>query len=119
VSRLAVHPGQGVQPGATVVVIVPDETYVIANLKETQIGGVRPGERVDIEVDAFPDRTFHGKVASIAAATGARFSLLPPDNATGNFVKVVQHIPVKIVWDPAPDAALRAGLSAEVTIHVD
>jgi len=119
VSRLAVHPGQGVSPGTPLVVIVPDETYVVANLKETEIHRIEPGEPVDIEIDAFPDRTFHGKVASIAAATGARFSLLPPDNATGNFVKVVQHVPVKIVWDPPPTGVpLRAGLSAEVTIHV-
>jgi membrane fusion protein (multidrug efflux system) len=117
VSRLAVHPGQGVNVGSPVVVIVPDSTYVIANLKETEIGRVQPGERVDIEVDAFPDRTFHGRVSSVAAATGARFSLLPPDNATGNFVKVVQHVPVKIEWDPQPEVALRAGLSAEVVIH--
>jgi len=120
VSRLAVHTGQGVQLGSTLVVIVPDETYVVANLKETEIGSIHAGEPVEIEVDAFPDRTFHGKVDSVAAATGARFSLLPPDNATGNFVKVVQHVPVKIVWDPQPNnVPLRAGLSAEVTIHVN
>jgi membrane fusion protein (multidrug efflux system) len=119
VSKLAVHPGQSVTPNAPLVVVVPDETYVIANLKESEIGKIAVNQKVDIEVDAYGDRTFHGVVTAIAGATGARFSLLPPDNATGNFVKVVQRVPVKITWVDLPkDVAMRPGLSAEVVIHV-
>jgi membrane fusion protein (multidrug efflux system) len=119
VSRLAVHEGQTVQMGAPIVVVVPDATYVVANVKETELGQIQPQQQVDIEVDAYPGRTFHGEVSSIAGATGARFSLLPPDNATGNFVKVVQRVPVKITWKDLPDdVVMRAGLSAEVVIHV-
>jgi len=98
--------------------LVPDRTYLVANFKETEIGRIHAGDPADVEIDAFPGRSFHGVVDSVAAATGARMSLLPPDNATGNFVKVVQRVPVKIVWDRASDAPLRAGLSAEVTLHV-
>ncbi|HTM21453.1 MAG TPA: HlyD family secretion protein, partial [Kofleriaceae bacterium] len=119
VSRLAAHEGQMVQPGLTLAMVVPERTYVIANFKETQISRIRPGDPVDISLDAV-DGTFHGVVDSIAPGTGSRFSLLPPDNATGNFVKVVQRVPVKITWDDDQDLSqLRAGLSAEVTIHVD
>ncbi|HSE93682.1 MAG TPA: HlyD family secretion protein, partial [Methylomirabilota bacterium] len=91
------------------------------NFKETQLRGVRPGMRVDVAVDTFPDRRYAGVVDSISAGTGSRFSLLPPENATGNWVKVVQRIPVKIVLDgqatsnPLP---LRAGMSAGVTIRL-
>ncbi len=77
VSRLAVHEGQLVQPGATLLMLVPTTTYVVANFKETQISRIRPGDTVDVEVDAL-DRTFHGKVASVSPGTGARFSLIPP-----------------------------------------
>jgi membrane fusion protein, multidrug efflux system len=96
VSKLAVHEGQMVQSGTTLAMVVPAQTYVIANFKETQIERIRPGDLVDIELDAY-EGTLHGKVDSVSAGTGARFSLMPPDNATGNFVKVVQRIPVKIV----------------------
>ncbi len=119
VSRLAAHEGQLVQPGQTLMMLVPSDTYVIANFKETQIGRIRPGQLVDISVDAISGKTFTGVVDSIAPGTGARFSLLPPDNATGNFVKVVQRVPVKIRWKEPPGAELRAGLSAEVTIHLE
>jgi membrane fusion protein, multidrug efflux system len=122
VSRLAVHDGQMVQPGTTLVMVVPAATYVVANFKETQIGRIRPGDLVEVTIDAFPG-TFRGKVDSVSAGTGARFSMMPPDNATGNFVKVVQRVPVKIVW--APDEGydkirgqLHAGLSAEVKVHL-
>jgi len=98
--------------------MVPAETYVIANFKETQLARIKPGQTVDVSVDAIPGKTYEGVVDSIAPGTGARFSLLPPDNATGNFVKVVQRVPVKIRWKGPSDAALRAGLSAEVTIHL-
>lgn len=122
VSKLAVREGQMIAAGTTLAMVVPATTYVVANFKETQIERIRPGDLVDIDIDAF-DGTLHGKVESIAAGTGARFSLMPPDNATGNFVKVVQRVPVKIVWtDDASEAsqrsALHAGLSAEVKVHL-
>lgn len=118
VSKLAVHDGQMVQPGMTVLMVVPAESYVIANFKETQMGRIAPGDPVDVTVDA-TGATLHGKVASISPGTGARFSLMPPDNATGNFVKVVQRVPVKIAWDPGQDMSkLHAGLSAEVKVHL-
>lgn len=97
---------------------MPSETYVVANFKETQISRIRPGDSVEVKIDAVSG-TLHGKVVSIAAGTGARFSMMPPDNATGNFVKVVQRVPVKIVWAAGEDVSkLQAGLSAEVTVHL-
>jgi len=117
VSKLAVHPGQSINVNQTLVMIVPTDTYVVANFKETQIAHMRPGDRVDIELDAYRGH-FEGVVDTISPATGARFSLLPPDNATGNFVKVVQRVPVKITWQDAPRVTLRPGLSAEVVVHV-
>ena len=116
-SRLAVREGQLLQAGQQVVVVVPSATYVVANFKETQVGAMRPGQRAEVAVDAFPGRTFVGKVESTSPGTGARFSLLPPDNASGNFVKVVQRVPVKITWvDPPADVTLAAGLSVDVTV---
>jgi membrane fusion protein (multidrug efflux system) len=91
----------------------------VANFKETQIGDMKPGQEVEIDVDAFPGKTLKGKVESLAGGTGARFSLLPPDNASGNFVKVVQRVPVRIAWVDVPaDVALRPGLSADVAVRV-
>ncbi|HUS30475.1 MAG TPA: HlyD family secretion protein [Kofleriaceae bacterium] len=119
VSKLAAHEGQTVGPGQALVMIVPNETYVVANFKESQVGKMKPGNTVDIEIDALPGEEFEGVVETISPATGARFSLIPPDNATGNFVKVVQRVPVKIRWRKAPPAGVRAGLSAEVTVHLD
>ena len=108
-----------VQAAQPLAVLVPDQSYVVANFKETQIGEMRPGEPVDISLDAYPGHQLHGKVESLAGGTGARFSLLPPDNASGNFVKVVQRIPVRIAWvDPPRDVPLKPGLSADVTVHV-
>jgi membrane fusion protein (multidrug efflux system) len=118
ISRLGAHPGQTVSAGAALLMLVPEETYVVANFKETQIGEMQPGDKVDIEIDAY-DGTFHGVVDTVAPATGARFSLIPADNATGNFVKVVQRVPVKIKWTDPPKKLLLPGLSAEVTVHVD
>jgi membrane fusion protein (multidrug efflux system) len=116
-SRLAVHEGQLVQAGQPIVSVVPSATYVLANFKETQVGAMRPGQKVEISVDAYPGRTFQGKIDSTSPGTGARFSMLPPDNASGNFVKVVQRVPVKIAWvDVPPDVKLTAGLSADVTV---
>jgi membrane fusion protein, multidrug efflux system len=116
-SRLAVREGQLVQVGQQAVSVVPTGTYVLANFKETQVGKMRVGQRVEISVDAYPGRTFEGKIDSTSPGTGARFSMLPPDNASGNFVKVVQRVPVKIAWVDVPaDAKLAAGMSADVTV---
>jgi membrane fusion protein, multidrug efflux system len=97
------------------------EPWVVANFKETQVGKMHPGQPVEIEVDAYPGHPFHGRVDSLSGATGAKFALLPPDNATGNFVKVVQRVPVKIVLDGPADAArpLRAGMSVVATVTLD
>jgi membrane fusion protein (multidrug efflux system) len=118
ISKLAAHAGQQVMAGQLLLNLVPVDSYVNANFKEGQIGRMKAGDPVDIEVDAFPGQTFHGVVDTVSPATGARFSMIPPDNATGNFVKVVQRVPVKITWSPTPSAAMRPGLSAEVTVHV-
>lgn len=117
VSKLGVHPGQQVMMGQMLLMLVPTETYVVANFKETQIKSMKPGDKVEIELDALAG-TFEGTVDTVAPATGARFSLLPPDNATGNFVKVVQRVPVKIVFTGKPPGRMVPGLSAEVTVHV-
>jgi membrane fusion protein (multidrug efflux system) len=121
VSKKTVEPGQMVQPSQPLLAIVPlDGVWVVANLKETQVGRVRPGQPVLVRVDTFPDRVFRGRVDSISAGTGARFSLLPPENASGNWVKVVQRVPVKILLENyhANPHLLRAGMSALVTIDV-
>jgi len=119
VSKLAVHPGQLITAGQPMAELVPDRAYVLANFKETQIGDMHPGQRAEIAIDAYPHRKFEGQVESLSGGTGARFSLLPPDNATGNFVKVVQRVPVRIAFvDPPADVRLRAGSSAVVTVHV-
>jgi membrane fusion protein, multidrug efflux system len=118
VSRLGARVGQIVQGGQSLGQLVPDRTYVVANFKETQTGGIRPGQKVDVAVDAYGTRTIEGRVESISGGTGARFALLPPDNASGNFVKVVERVPVRIAWvNPPSDLPLRAGLSAFVTVH--
>jgi membrane fusion protein (multidrug efflux system) len=92
---------------------------VIANYKETQVGKMRPGQRATIEIDAYPHREFEGKVESLSGGTGSSFSLLPADNASGNFVKVVQRVPVRIAWiNLPPDVALRAGLSVDAVVEV-
>jgi membrane fusion protein (multidrug efflux system) len=119
VSKKSVNPGQVVQAGQPLMALVEsDNVWVTANFKETQLSEMRVGQRVDVEVDAIDGRAFTGKVDSIAAATGARFSLLPPENATGNYVKVVQRVPVKIVLDAGqdPDHLLRPGMSATPTV---
>jgi membrane fusion protein (multidrug efflux system) len=119
-SRLTAHEGQLVTVGQPLVELVPTATYVIASFKETQIGKMHAGQPAEIEVDAFPGRKLEGRVESLSGGTGASFSLLPADNATGNFVKVVQRVPVRIAWvNPPADVDLRAGLSADVTVHTD
>jgi membrane fusion protein (multidrug efflux system) len=93
--------------------------WVTANFKETQLRNMRPGQKVTVDVDAFGGRDLTGKVDSIAGATGARFSLLPPENATGNYVKVVQRVPVKIVFEPGQElSGLRPGMSVVTTVIV-
>ncbi len=112
--------GLNVQPGQQLLTIVPlDEVWITANFKETQLERMRPGQRVDIEVDSDGHR-YKGHVDSIAGATGPLFSVLPPENATGNYVKVVQRIPVKIVLDPGEnrDRRLRPGMSVEPKVHL-
>jgi membrane fusion protein, multidrug efflux system len=110
--------GQYVQAGTQLMAVVPlSAAYIVANYKETQLAGVRPGQPVGITVDTYPGVTFSGHVDSIAPASGQEFALLPPDNATGNFTKVVQRIPVKIVLDPGEFAGeLRPGMSVYPTI---
>jgi membrane fusion protein (multidrug efflux system) len=111
--------GQYVQAGTQLMSVVPTTAaYVIANYKETQLTDVRPGQAVEIEIDMFPGRTYHGHVDSLAPASGQEFALLPPDNATGNFTKVVQRIPVKITLDPESKQTgdLRPGMSVEPSI---
>jgi membrane fusion protein (multidrug efflux system) len=119
VARRNAEPGALVQIGQNVMSIVPDtNVWVTANMKETQLAKIRVGDPVEFEVDAYPGRTFHGKVESLSPATGARFALLPPDNATGNFTKVVQRVPVRIAVDGNADPAhpLRPGMSVNVTV---
>ncbi|OIQ52253.1 Multidrug export protein EmrA [Pseudodesulfovibrio hydrargyri] len=99
VTKKSVEPGAYVQVGQQLLSVVGRDVWVVANFKETQISGMRPGQPVDIEVDAYPDVVFKGRVDSIQRGTGSRFTLLPPENATGNFIKVVQRVPVKIVLD--------------------
>ncbi len=127
VSKKNVEVGQFVQAGQPLLAIVQgnsaqasNEVWVSANFKETQLAKMRPGQTADIEVDAYPGAIFHGRVESLAAATGARFSLLPPDNATGNFTKVVQRVPVKIVFTdpPNPRRPLRVGMNVAVTVNL-
>jgi membrane fusion protein (multidrug efflux system) len=122
VSRKSVNPGQVVQGGQPLMSLVQtDDVWITANFKETQLDEMRPGQHVVISVDAYGGRKFQGKVDSIAAATGARFSLLPPENATGNFVKVVQRVPVKIVLDQGQDPGhlLRPGMSVTPTVYTN
>jgi membrane fusion protein (multidrug efflux system) len=119
VSKRSVEVGNQIQAGQPLLAIVPLEgTWITANYKETQLERVRPGQKAEIKVDTYPGKTFKGKVDSIMAGTGSAFSLFPPENATGNFVKVVQRIPVKIVLDKGedPDHVLRVGLSVIPTI---
>ncbi|GLQ51804.1 HlyD family secretion protein [Dyella flava] len=120
VANRSVQVGNYVQPGQSLFSAVPDEVFVIANFKETQLGGIRPGQPANVRVDALPGVVFHGHVDSIQRGTGSNFALLPPENATGNFVKVVQRVPVKIVLDQSrAGARLSPGMSviAHVIVH--
>jgi membrane fusion protein, multidrug efflux system len=121
VSRKTIEAGQVVQPGQPLLALVTlEDVWVTANFKETQLNEMRVGQRAVVEVDALGGKQFNGHVDSISAATGAKFSLLPPENATGNYVKVVQRVPVKIVFDPGqdPNHLLRPGMSVTPTVYV-
>lgn len=119
VTRKAIEPGDYVVPGEQLGYVVGNEVWVVANFKETQLTKIKTGNRVSIRVDAFPDVKLSGHVDSIQAGTGARFSQFPPENATGNFVKIVQRVPVKILLDSQPDQkyAIGVGMSAEPVIY--
>jgi membrane fusion protein (multidrug efflux system) len=123
VSKINAQPGQFVQPGQSLFYIINNsEVWVIANFKETQLSKMIVGQKVTLKVDAYPDTEFEGLVSSFSPATGSRFSLLPPDNATGNFVKTIQRLPVKITIDKNNDAEkvknLRPGMNVDVDVHV-
>jgi len=120
VSKKNVQPGQVVQPGQQLIGLVSSgKTWVIANFKETQLEDMKVGQKAKLEIDAYPNEEFEGHIESLSAATGARFALLPPDNASGNFVKVTQRVPVKIVLDKEdPQHPLRAGMSVNAIVAV-
>jgi membrane fusion protein (multidrug efflux system) len=120
VTRRVVEQGAYIQPGQSLMAIVPRHYWVIANFKEIQLTHMRVGQPVEVVVDAYPDRTFKGHVDSIQNGAGARFSLFPPENATGNYIKVVQRVPVKIVLDDMPgnELALGPGMSVVPKVRV-
>ena len=122
VSKKNVQKGQLVQAGQSLFSVVNDGSiYVTANFKETQLEKIKSGSKVEIEVDAYPDEKIEGEVYNFAPITGAKGSLLPPDNATGNFVKVVQRVPVKIKIHPSKEllAKLRPGMSVKASVSVN
>ena len=112
--------GQFAQPGTSLTMFVPDEIWVTANFKEGQLDRMRPGEPVTLSIDAYPERTIRGHVDSVQPGSGTAFSLLPAQNATGNYVKIAQRVPVKIVIDDPPgDVALGPGMSVDPTVRID
>ena len=117
VPRLTAAKGNYAAVGQALMMFVPRDVWVTANFKETQLLTVRPGDPVDIRIDTYPDRKFKGRVDSIQAGSGTAFSLLPAENATGNFVKIVQRVPVKIVFDEPPDMLLGPGMSVVPTVR--
>lgn len=122
ITKKSVETGNQIRPGQPLMAVVPlNDIWIVANYKETQLEKIRPGQRVRIKVDSYPGRVFYGKVESIMAGTGSVFSLFPPENATGNYVKVVQRIPVKIVInsDTDPQHLLRIGMSVVPTVIVE
>ncbi len=124
VSKISIQPGQYLQPGQSLFYIINNaEAWVIANFKETQLNKMVIGQKVTLKVDAYPDSKFEGTITSFSPATGARFSLLPPDNATGNFVKTIQRLPVKISLDGSNDVEkiklLRPGMNVDVDVHLN
>ncbi|WGR98676.1 HlyD family secretion protein [Bradyrhizobium sp. ISRA443] len=120
VANLTAAVGQFAQTGTNLTMFVPDEIWVTANFKEIQLDRMRPGEKVTLKIDAYPGRTINGHVASVQPGSGTAFSLLPAQNATGNYVKIVQRVPVKIVMDnPPTDLALGPGMSVVPTVRID
>ena len=124
VSKISIQPGQLVQPGQELFYIINNqEAWVIANFKETQLDKMKMGQKVTVKVDAYPGTDFQGEITSFSPATGSKFSLLPPDNATGNFVKTIQRLPVKISLntsnDPEKIKLLRPGMNVDVDVHLD
>ncbi len=118
VTNRMVEDGEYVTIGQALLTLVLREVWVVANYKETQLTLMRPGQPVRLRVDAFPGETYSGHVDSIQAGSGSAFSLLPPENATGNYVKVVQRVPVKILFDNLPDKPLSPGMSVEPNVKV-
>ena len=123
ISKIGIQPGQLVQLGQALFYIINDnETWVVANFKETQLNKMVIGQKVTVKVDAYPDTEFEGTLTSFSPATGSRFSLLPPDNATGNFVKTIQRLPVKISLNTSNDITkmknLRSGMNVDVDVHI-
>ena len=120
VVQLSTAVGQFVQPGTALTMFVPDDIWVTANFKETQLDAMRPGQPVTLEIDAYPKRAIRGHVASVQPGSGTAFSLLPAQNATGNYVKIVQRVPVKIIIDnPSADVALGPGMSVVPTVRTN
>lgn len=122
VGNKTVQVGQRVQPGQTLMSIVKQRPWVVANFKETQLKKMKPGQEVEIKIDAFGERTFKGKIDSLSPASGAKFALLPPDNATGNFTKIVQRVPVKVVFEPESikgyESLITPGMSVVISVNV-
>lgn len=122
VGRKTVEVGNRIQAGTPLMAVVNNDYWVVANFKETQLEKMKPGQEVEIKLDTFPHHTFKGRVDSISPASGAQFALLPPDNATGNFTKIVQRIPVKIIFDSQSikgyESRITPGMSAEVAVEV-
>ncbi|ARU95942.1 HlyD family secretion protein [Tatumella citrea] len=118
IARRTVRPGELGEPGGPLLAVVPDAIYIIANFKETQMANIRPGQPATVSVDALNSQTFHGKVVSLAPASGAEFALLPSDNATGNFTKIVQRMPVRIQLTAGQEqmASIRPGMSVDVSV---
>jgi membrane fusion protein, multidrug efflux system len=122
ITKKTVTVGNYVAQGEALMAIVPQNLYIEANYKETKLTHIRKGQPVSIHIDSYPNATFKGHVDSVQSGSGAAFSLLPPENATGNFVKIVQRIPVKILFDKRPDPKkykLSVGMSVETTIRID
>ncbi len=125
IGKRTVEVGQRVQAGQQLAAVVEQETWIVANFKETQLARMKPGQKVQIKVDAFPGQELEGHVDSFSPASGASFALLPPDNATGNFTKIVQRVPVKIVFEPESlrtlgeqAARIVPGLSVQAEVHI-
>jgi len=118
--QLSAAVGEFAQPGTNLTMFVPDDIWVWANFKENQLDRMRPGQAVTLHIDAYPERAIRGHVASVQPGSGTAFSLLPAENATGNYVKIVQRVPVKLVVDNLPtDIPLGPGMSVDPTVRVD